>query len=74
MTVQQIVEEARQLGRSELADLVEALLVETAEPDPKVDEAWKAEVRRRVIEIESGRVEFIPGEQVMVEVRKIVGL
>jgi putative addiction module component (TIGR02574 family) len=74
MTVQQIVAEARQLSRGELADLVDALLGETAESDPAVDEAWKVEVRRRVAEIETGQVESIPGEQVMAEVRKIVGL
>lgn len=75
MTVQQLVAEARQLPRDELADLLELLLAETAaKPDPEVDEAWKIETRRRIAEIESGKAEFVPGEQVMAEVRKIVGL
>lgn len=73
MTVQQIVAEARQLPPEELAEVVELLLGEVGESDPEVDEAWKVEVRRRVAEIESGRVKLIPGEQVMTEVRKIVG-
>ncbi len=73
MTVQQIVAEARQLPPEELAEVLELLLGEVGESDPEVDEAWKVEVRRRVAEIESGRVELIPGEQVMAEVRKIVG-
>ena len=74
MTVRQIVAEARLLPPEELAELVDALLAESAEPDPQVDEAWKLEVRRRLAEIESGRVKCIPGDQVMAEVRKIVGL
>jgi putative addiction module component (TIGR02574 family) len=73
MTVRQIVAEARQLPSQELAELVDALLAESAEPDPQVDEAWKLEARRRLAEIESGRVKCIPGDQVMAKVRKIVG-
>lgn len=41
--------------------------------DPAVEEAWSAEIRRRVGEIESGQAVFIPGEQVMNELRKIAG-
>lgn len=67
MSVQQIVAEARQLPPDELAELVEVLLGEVGEPDPEIDEAWKVEVRRRVAEIESGRVKLIPGEQVMAD-------
>ena len=73
MTVQQIVAEARQLPFEDLAKLVDALLAESAEPDPQVDEAWKLEARRRLAEIESGRVKCIPGDQVMAKVRKIIG-
>ena len=32
------------------------------------------EIDRRLAELESGQVESVPGEQVMAEVRKIVGL
>jgi len=67
MSVQQIVAEARQLPPEELAELVEVLLGEVGEPDPEIDEAWKVEVRRRVAEIESGRIKLIPGEQVMAD-------
>ena len=51
MTVQQIVAEARQLPFEDLAKLVDALLAESAEPDPKVDEACKLEARRRLAAI-----------------------
>lgn len=74
ITVQQLVAEARQLPQDELADLVELLLAEAAKPYPEVDEAWKIETRRRIAEIESCQADFIPGERVLGEMRKKVGL
>ena len=51
------------------------LLAESfAQPDPEIDAAWRVETRRRIEEIQSGKVQGIPGEQVMGELRKIVGL
>jgi putative addiction module component (TIGR02574 family) len=74
MTVQQIVNEARQLPREEMSELFDRLLAESfAQPDPEIDAAWREETRRRVADIRSGRVQGIPGEQVMAEVRRIVG-
>ena len=75
MTVDQIVAEARQLPREKKTELFDLLLVETfAQPDPEIDTAWRLETRRRIAEIESGQVKGIPGEQVMAELRQIVGL
>lgn len=34
-----------------------------------IDAAWSEEVERRVRDIDEGRVELIPGEQVMAELR-----
>jgi putative addiction module component (TIGR02574 family) len=75
MTVEQIVAEARQLPRAQKSELFDLLLVESfAQPDPEIDAAWRVETRRRIAEIESGKVQGIPGEQVMAELRQIVGL
>lgn len=75
MTVEQIVAEARQLPREKKTELFNLLLVESfAQPDPEIDAAWRVETRRRIAEIESGKVQGIPGEQVMAELRQIVGL
>ncbi len=75
MTIDQIVAEARQLPREKKTELFDLLLVETfAQPDPEIDAAWRIETRRRIAEIESGQVKGIPGEQVMAELRQIVGL
>jgi putative addiction module component (TIGR02574 family) len=75
MTLQQIVSEARQLPRDQISELFDLLLAESfAQPDPENDAAWRVETSRRVAEIQSGRVKGIPGEQVMAELRQIVGL
>ena len=73
--VSEIVEEARQLPYGERAELVEQLIAANARDiDPKIEKAWGDEALRRLEEIESGKVKMIPGEQVMAEIRKIVGL
>lgn len=75
MTIDQIVAEARQLPRDKKTELFDLLLVETfGQPDPEIDAAWRIETRRRIAEIESGQVKGIPAEQVMAELRQIVGL
>lgn len=74
MTVQQLMAEARKLSPADQERLVAMLLAESAGgPDPAREEAWKAETRRRIADIESGREKGVPGEQVLEEVRKIVG-
>ena len=73
--VSEIVEEARQLPYGERAELIERLIADTAKDiDPKIEKAWGDEAMHRLEEMESGKVKGIPGEQVMAEIRKIVGL
>ena len=75
MTTQQIVSEARQLSTEQMNELIDQLLAECfARPDPEIDDVWRTETRRRISEIRSGKVIGIPGDEVMAEVRKIVGL
>ena len=74
MSVEQIVSEARQLPREQAAELFDRLLMETfTTPDPETDAAWKQEIQRRIADIESGRERGIDGDEVMAELRKIVG-
>jgi putative addiction module component (TIGR02574 family) len=49
--------------RAELADLLFASL-EEATADPDVEAAWAAEAHRRWQEIEAGRAETVPWEEV----------
>lgn len=74
MTVRQIVDEARQLPPEQMCELFDLLLAESfGQPDSEIDAAWREETRRRVAEIRSGQVQGVPGEQVMAEVRRVVG-
>ena len=74
MTLEQLTAEAMQLpaeSRVLLADrIVESLA--SIELD-EVQRLWTAETIRRRDEIRSGQVESIPGEQVLDEVRRLVG-
>ena len=45
----------------------------SAGPDASVDEAWAEEIKRRMEELDSGKVQAIPAEQVFARARKILG-
>ncbi|HVS83088.1 MAG TPA: addiction module protein [Pyrinomonadaceae bacterium] len=74
LTFDQLTEEALLLpaeSRVLLADkLVESL--DSGELD-EIQRLWAAEAIRRRDEIRSGKVEAVPGEQVLDEVRRLVG-
>lgn len=75
MTLKELYAETRQLPREQAAELMDLLLIDTfSAPDSAVQEAWDREIARRLAELESGKVQAIPGDQVMAEVRKLVGL
>jgi len=74
LTLEQLAEEAMKLppeSRAMLADQdVESL--DLAKPDA-IQQLWAAEALRRRDEVRSGRVKPIPGEEVIAEVRRLVG-
>jgi putative addiction module component (TIGR02574 family) len=75
MTVKELYAEARQLPREQTAELMDLLLIDSvSEPDATVEAARGREIDRRLAALESGKVQAISGEQVMAEIRKIVGL
>lgn len=73
MTLDQIVEETRHWPPEKVGELVERLSEDLHTSDPEIEAAWQSEVARRVEEIQSGKVQGIPGEEVLARVRKIVG-
>jgi putative addiction module component (TIGR02574 family) len=74
MSLDQIVEAASHLPREQVAEVVDRLTAKLrAEVDPESEPLWKQETRRRLAELESGRVQAIPGDRVSDEIRKIVG-
>jgi putative addiction module component (TIGR02574 family) len=73
MTLDQIVEETRQWPPEKVGELVGRLTENLHTSDPEIEAAWQSEIARRVEEIQSGKVQGIPGDEVSARVRKIVG-
>jgi putative addiction module component (TIGR02574 family) len=74
ITPDEIVEEASHWPPEQRAELVDRLTFTLHHAvDPKIDDAWKQETRRRLAEIESGRVQAVPGQEVSAKIRRIVG-
>lgn len=74
LTLDQIVEETRQLPPDVVGELVDRILVARhGGMEPVVESAWKTEIRRRVAEIQEGKVEGIPVEESLARTRKIAG-
>jgi putative addiction module component (TIGR02574 family) len=73
MTVEQIAEEALSLPSEARALLVDRL-VESLDPaeDGYIRQVWATEGMRRLEEARSGRVQTIPGDQALEEVRRAV--
>jgi putative addiction module component (TIGR02574 family) len=64
-SARELFEEAMKLDPQERATLLR-LLVEAldAQMEEGVDEAWRAEIERRMAELDAGSVETIPWEEV----------
>lgn len=64
-TFTDVWKEASDLSEADRAALA-GLLIESleGEPDADVEAAWAAEIERRVADLESGKVQGIPWEQV----------
>lgn len=74
MTPDQIVEAASHLPREQRAEVVDRLTLALHDDvEPEIETAWKQETRRRLVELENGRVQAVPGDVVSSRIRKIVG-
>lgn len=60
--------EALKLGTAERARLVEHLIASLDE-DSEIEEAWAAEVERRIEAVETGSVQLIPAADVVAQAR-----
>jgi len=71
LTIDQVTEEALKLPASSRALLAEKLVesLEVAE----MEQLWATEAICRRDDVRAGRVQPIPGEEVMAEVRRMVG-
>ena len=74
LTIDQLSQEAMQLPSADRALLAERLVesLDFTEID-RIQKLWATEAIRRRDEVRSGRVQAIPGGQVIAEVRRLVG-
>jgi putative addiction module component (TIGR02574 family) len=74
ITLEQIVDETRQLPADVVAELVDRiLLARHGGIEPDVEAAWKTEIDRRIAEIDAGTARGIPVEESLARIRKITG-
>lgn len=75
LTLDQIVEETRNMPDEVVAELVDRIMVERhGGVESSVASEWKTETDRRIAEIESGKVKGVPLEDSLARARKIAGL
>ena len=67
------MEETRRWSPEEVGELVGRLTEDLHASVPDVQAAWRAEIDRRVEEIQSGKVQGVPGEEVSKQVGKVAG-
>jgi putative addiction module component (TIGR02574 family) len=74
LTLDEIVEETRQMPADVVAELVDRIMVARhGGIESNVETAWRTEIRRRIAEIDEGKVKGIPVEQSLARARKILG-
>jgi putative addiction module component (TIGR02574 family) len=54
----------------ERALMVDTLLRSLNQPESEIDKKWAKEAKRRLVELRSGRLEAIPGEDVFAKIWK----
>ena len=64
--VSEVLERALMLSTQERGLLIDRLIesLDEGPPEEGVEEAWAEEIKRRVDDIRSGKVEMIPGQEI----------
>lgn len=74
LSLEQITAEALQLSVASRAELAERMMESLGNSeDGEIEQLWFAEAERRLEEVRSGKVKTIPGEEVMAEIRQMIG-
>ena len=75
ISLDQIVEETRELPSETVAELVDrSMVARHGDIEPSVAAAWKSETDRRMAEIAAGTAKGVPLEESLARARKIAGL
>jgi len=70
--VEEISRQALSLSAEERVQLAEALLSTVQEVDAEVEAAWDEEIKRRIIDIDSGAAKLAPARGVFAELRRLI--
>ena len=70
MNTKELFSEAVALSVEERALLVDSLLRSFDQPESDIDQKWAKVANRRLMEMRSGKVQPVPGEEVFERVRK----
>jgi putative addiction module component (TIGR02574 family) len=73
MTMKEIIEEVASLPVEERAIVADSILRSLNAPESDIDRKWAQVAQRRLMELRSGQVKPIPGEQVFTTIRKRFG-
>jgi len=69
MNTKELIDEAVALPVDERTLLVDSLLRSLNQPESKIDKKWAAVAQKRLIEMRSGKVKPVPGEEVFERIR-----
>ena len=69
MNTKELINEAVALSVEERTLLVDSLLRSLNQPESDIDKEWVSVANRRLIEMRSGKVQPVPGEEVFERVR-----
>ncbi len=70
MTTKELIAEAVSLPVEERAIVADSILRSLNAPESDIDRKWAAVAQRRLVELRSGKVKAIPGEQVFARIWK----
>ncbi len=73
LTLEQIVEETRQWPPEKVGELVGRLTEDLHASDPEIEAAWRTEIDRRLEEIQTGKAQGLPAEEVFEKAKRILG-
>ena len=73
MNTKELINEAVALSVEERALLVDSLLRSFNQPESDIDKKWANVANKRLIEMRSGKVQPVPGEDVFERVRNRFG-
>ena len=73
ITLEDIIQETRRWPPEKVGELVGYLTKDLHAGDPDTNAAWRSEINRRLEEIQTGKVQGIPAEEVFEKARRILG-